>query len=79
MLVGVKTRLTELIENAPWREAVTCRDTWPHEYVLSEKDDQRELLAAICARFHAGEGVSGRFFRSRRKFLGSGLMRLLAK
>ena len=23
--------LTEFIENAPWREAVTYRDTWPHE------------------------------------------------
>ena len=39
------------IDRAPWREAVTYRDTWPHEYVLTEKDDQRELLAAICTRF----------------------------
>ena len=31
--------LTELIERAPWREAVTYRDTWPHEYVLAEKDN----------------------------------------
>ena len=31
--------LTELIALAPWREAVTYRDTWPHEYVLSQKDD----------------------------------------
>ena len=28
--------LTELITSAPWREAVTYRDTWPHEYVLAE-------------------------------------------
>ena len=28
--------LTELIARAPWREAVTYRDTWPHEYVLSD-------------------------------------------
>lgn len=63
MVTAVKTQLIELIETAPWREAVTYRHTWPHEYVLSEKDDQRELLAAICARFHAGEGVAGRFFR----------------
>ena len=69
MLAIVKTQLTELIENAPWREAVTYRDTWPHEYVLSEKDDQRELLAAICARFHAGEGVAGRFFRMTNTYL----------
>ena len=26
--------LTERIARAPWREAVTYRDTWPHEYVL---------------------------------------------
>ena len=31
-------KLTELIARAPWREAVTYRDSWPHEYVLSEKD-----------------------------------------
>ena len=31
-------KLTELIDSAPWREAVTYRDTWPHEYVLSKKD-----------------------------------------
>ena len=47
----MKGRLTELIGRAPWREAVTYRDTWPHEYVLSEKDGQRELLDAICERF----------------------------
>ena len=44
--------LTELIARAPWREAVTYRDTWPHEYVLLQKDDQRELLrpsASACA------------------------------
>ena len=27
-------KLTELIAAAPWREAVTYRETWPHEYVL---------------------------------------------
>ena len=54
--------LTELIARAPWREAVTYRDTWPHEYVLTEKDDQQELLAAVCERFRAGEGVACRFF-----------------
>ena len=72
MLAIVKTQLTELIESAPWREAVTYRDTWPHEYVLSEKDEQRELLAAICARFHAGEGVAGRFFRMTNTYLFAG-------
>ena len=52
-----------LIAQAPWREAVTYRDTWPHEYVLSEKDGQQELLEAVCQRFRAGEGVACRFFR----------------
>ena len=62
-------KLTELIAHAPWREAVTYRDTWPHEYVLSEKDGQRELLMAIYARFQDGEGVDGRFFRVTNKYL----------
>ena len=61
--------LTELITRAPWREAVTYRDTWPHEYVLTEKDSQRELLAAICDRFRAGEGVACRFFSMNNTYL----------
>ena len=55
--------LTELIVHVPWRDAVTYRGPWPHEYVLSEKDGHRELLEAICDRFRAGEGVACRFFR----------------
>ena len=27
--------ITELVAQAPWREAVTYRETWPHEYVLT--------------------------------------------
>ena len=61
--------LIELITQAPWREAVTYRDTWPHEYVLSEKDGQQELLAAVCQRFRAGEGVACRFFRMNNTYL----------
>ena len=61
--------LTELIDRAPWREAVTYRDTWPHEYVLTDKDDQRELLEVICARLLAGEGVACRFFRMNNTYL----------
>ena len=61
--------LTELIARAPWREAVTYRDTWPHEYVLSEKDVQQELLEAVCERFRAGKGVSCRFFRMNNTYL----------
>jgi len=63
------TKLTELIHRATWREAVTYRDTWPHEYVLSEKDGQQELLEAVCERFRAGEGVPGRFFRMKNTYL----------
>ncbi len=61
--------LTELIARAPWREAVTYKDTWPHEYVLSEKDCQQSLLEAVCERFRAGEGVSCRFFRMSNTYL----------
>ena len=57
-----KPHIMELIAGAPWREAVTYRNTWPHEYVLSRKDGQRELLELVCSRFRAGEGVAGTFF-----------------
>ena len=62
-------KITELIGRAPWREAVTYRETWPHEYVLLRKDNQRELLELICARFRAGEGVECRFFTMRNTYL----------
>jgi len=65
----MSARLTELIARANWREAVTYRETWPHEYVLTEKDNQRELLSAICERFRAGEGVPCRFFRMENQYL----------
>lgn len=55
-------RITEFIGRAPWREAVTYRHTWPHEYVLSRKDAQRQLFESVCARFRAGEGVAATFF-----------------
>ena len=58
-----------LIARAPWREAVTFRDMWPHEYVVIKKDGQQELLAAFCARIEAGEGVECAFFGQRRKYL----------
>lgn len=41
-------KLTDLIAAAPWREAVTFRDTWPHEYVLLQKDGERELMRTVC-------------------------------
>ena len=65
----MKPTLTDLIDRAPWREAVTYRETWPHEYVLTEKDGQCELLDAICTRFRAREGVVCRFFRMNNTYL----------
>ena len=58
-----------LIEKAPWREAVTYSDTWPHEYVVIQKDEQQELLAAFCERILRGEGVRCRFFHQERPYL----------
>ena len=66
---AMELKLTDLIGRAPWREAVTYRDTWPHEYVLSERDGQQELLAAIWERFRAGEGVACRFFTMNNTYL----------
>ena len=37
-----RVSISELISRATWREAVTYRDTWPHEYVLTERDAQQE-------------------------------------
>ena len=64
-----RVSITELIARAPWREAVTYQETWPHEYVLTEKDGQQDLLAAVCERFRAGEGVAARFFRMENIYL----------
>ncbi len=64
-----KPTLMELIDKAPWREAVTYRETWPHEYVLLQKDSQRELFAAMIPRFKEGEGTPGRFFNARPTYL----------
>ena len=65
----MEARLTELICNAPWREAVTFKETWPHEYVLTEKDSQQELLEVVRQRFRAREGVRCRFFRMKNSYL----------
>lgn len=58
-----------MIARAPWREAVTYRDTWPHEYVVVNKDGQQELLAAFLHRISRGEGVECRFFHRTQKYL----------
>ena len=62
-------KLTEIIERAPWRWASTYEKTWPHEYVLLQKDSQRELLVAVCERLINGEGVPGRFFSMHNQYL----------
>ena len=61
--------IMELIARSPRREAVTYRDTWPHEYVVVKKDRQEELLAAFCVRIALGEGVECWFFDEKRKYL----------
>ena len=61
--------ITALIARAPWREAVTFRDTWPHEYVVIKKDGQEDLLAEYCERIGRGEGVEGQFFGQKRPYL----------
>ena len=63
------SEIMDLIARAPWREAVTFRDTWPHEYVVIKKDCQQELLAEFCARIVQGEGVKCRFFHQKRNYL----------
>ena len=63
------TDIMELIAKAPWREAVTYRHTWPHEYVVIPKDGQQELLAAVRERIEQGEGVECHFFHLTGKYL----------
>ena len=63
------SNIMDLITRAPWREAVTYKDTWPHEYVVVQKDGQQDLLAAFCLRILQGEGVEGRFFHQSRQYL----------
>ena len=63
------THIMELIARAPWREAVTYRETWPHEYVVIQRDEQQELLAEFCRRVLRGEGIEGHFFHQTRPYL----------
>ena len=53
----------------PLEVGVTYRETWPHEYVLAERDGQQELLEAVCERFRVGEGVECRFFSMNNHYL----------
>ena len=61
--------IMQLIDRAPWREAVTYRETWPHEYVVIQRDGQQELLGEFCRRILRSEGVEGRFFHQARQYL----------
>ena len=61
--------IMDLIARAPWREAVTYRETWPHEYVVIQRDGQQELLAEFCRRVLLGEGVESHFFHQTRPYL----------
>ena len=56
------TKLSTLVAQAPWREAKTYRETWPHEYVLLLKDNQADLVAEVISRFKSKEGIRGQFF-----------------
>ena len=64
----MEPNVTELIARASWREAITYRDTWPHEYVLT----QQEVLEMICQKFRAGDGMARRFFSTNKAFLFTG-------
>ncbi|MCY3544663.1 MAG: hypothetical protein OXH22_11580 [Chloroflexi bacterium] len=62
-------KLTELIAQASWREAESYRNTFPHEYIVAKRGEYEELLEEICKRFCDGEGVDGKFFSMRNKYL----------
>ena len=62
-------KLVELIEKAPWREAITFRKTFPHEYVYLIKNKQAELYLEICKRMCDGEAIEGQFFRNKMIYL----------
>lgn len=65
-------KIMELIADAPWREAVTYRETWPREYVVINRDGQQDLPATSCERIGRGEGVECQFFNQSRKYLSWG-------
>ena len=69
MVSAPASDIMTLIAQAPWREAVTYRETWPHEYVVIRRDDQQALLAALRARLARGEGVECHFFGQTRRYL----------
>ena len=48
--------IMELIARAPWREAVTYRNSWPHEYVVIKKDGQQALASRVLCSHHRRRG-----------------------
>ena len=44
-----KPDIMELIGAAPWREAVSYRESWPHEYVVVKDDGRQEPAPALRA------------------------------
>ena len=63
------THIMDLIARAPWRDAVTYRETWPHEYVVIQKDGKQKLLGEFSRRILRGEGIEGQFFHQTRPYL----------
>lgn len=55
--------VVELINQAPWREAVTFRESAPHEYVMLLKDDAQELFEAMYEKFRLKEYVTTYFYK----------------
>ena len=51
------------IDNAPWREAVTYRDTWPHEYVVRDQVDDDMFEAVV--KYVREHGVEEPFYHKR--------------
>lgn len=45
--------IRQFIDTAPWREAVSYADTWPHEYVVrKDVDDELFMQAVTHVREH---------------------------
>ena len=58
-----KNDIRQFIDNAPWREAVTYRDTWPHEYVVRDQVDDDMFEAVV--KYVREHGVEEPFYHKR--------------
>ena len=63
------TDIMDLIARAPWREAVTYRETWPHEYVVIKKRRSAGVVGDLLRAHRPGRGVECSFFQQSRKYL----------